>query len=95
MSQRSCRLAKSATAARSNGLPSVCATMTARVRSERGVFELADVDVVGRDLDVDEDGNEVVLDDRIDGGREAGGDGDDLVARLQLPVARAGARSGR
>ena len=34
-------------------------------------------------MDVDEDRHQVVLDDRIDGRREAGGDGDHLVAGLE------------
>jgi hypothetical protein len=55
---------------------------------ERGV-EVGDVDVEGRDLDVDENGNQAVLDDRVDGGRKAGGEGDDFVAGLELAVAEA------
>ena len=39
-------------------------------------------------VDVDEHGDEPVLHDRVDGRREAGGDGDDLVAGLEPPVAQ-------
>ena len=60
-----------------------------------GRLELATVEVVGRQVDVDEDGHQPVLDDRVDRGREAGGGGDDLVAGLQPARRRAWARSGR
>jgi hypothetical protein len=54
-----------------------------------GRLHRLDVDVVGGQRDVHEHRHEAVLDDRVDGRGEAGGDGDDLVTRLQLPVAQA------
>lgn len=47
-----------------------------------GGFELADVDVVGRDIDIDKDGDSAKLQDGINGGREAGGDANDFIPRL-------------
>ena len=44
-----------------------------------GLFELADIDVIGPQLDVDEDRDGTVLQDGIDGGREAGGGVEDLA----------------
>ena len=44
------------------------------------------VDIVGRQVDIDEDGHKAVLDGGIDRRREAGRAGDDLVAGLQRPV---------
>ncbi len=57
-----------------------------------GGFELGDVDLVGGQRDVDEDRDEAVLEDGVDRGREAGGDGDDLIAGLELARRRAWAR---
>jgi len=64
-------------------LPSVCATMIARVRSRKGRVELGHVDVISRHVDVDEDRHQVVLNDRIDRGRETGGEVITLVAGLE------------
>ena len=61
--------------------------MIALVRSETGGFELRYVDVVGGKLNVDKDRHQAVLNNRIDGGRKAGGNGDDFVAGLQSAVA--------
>jgi glucose-1-phosphate cytidylyltransferase len=52
-----------------------------------GGFEEGDVDFVAGEGDLDEDRDEAVLNDGIDGGGEAGGYGDDLVAGLELAVA--------
>ncbi len=53
-------------------------------------FERIDVDVVGGQRDVHEHRHQVVLDDRVDGGREARRDGDHLVPRPQPAVAQLG-----
>ncbi len=53
------------------------------------------VDVVLGQGDVDEDGHEPVLQDRVDGGWEAGRDRDHLVARAQPPIAQARGRQRR
>lgn len=60
-----------------------------RLRSRRDRrFHRRDVDIVSGNIDVDEDGNHAEQQDRIDRRRKAGGAGDDLVARLQRPVAQ-------
>ena len=61
----------------------------ARARRE-GVLQLVDVDVVARQLDVDEHGHEAVLHDRIDRRGKAGRDRDHLVARTQPALPHAG-----
>src|SRR5277367_6276003 len=53
-------------------------------------FELIDVDFIGGQRDIHEDGHETVLKDGIYRGGKAGGDGDDLVARLELAFAQFG-----
>ena len=53
-----------------------------RFSGGEGGFELIDADVAGGGIVVDEDGHGAGLDDRGDGGGEAGGDGDDFVAGL-------------
>ena len=67
--------------------------MIARVRGPTAASSWDDVEVVGAELDVDEHRHEPVLDDRVDRRREAGGDGDHLVARLRAGARRASARS--
>ena len=56
-----------------------------------GLFEPGDVDLEGGEGDVDEDGDEAVLQDGVDGGREAGGYGDDFHAGFELAVEELGA----
>ena len=46
--------------------------------------------VVGRDLAVDKDRNQIVLQYRIDCGGKSGGGSDDLISRLQCPVTQQG-----
>ena len=50
---------------------------------------------VGAQFDVDEDRHGPVLDDRIDGRGETGGDGDDFVAGPDAALAQRAARSAR
>jgi hypothetical protein len=61
-------------------LPSVCAIITARVRSLRA-SSAARRRSVRAQLDVENTGHEPVLEDRVDRRREAGAHRDDLVAR--------------
>src|SRR5258708_18709841 len=49
----------------------------------QSIFQPRNVDVVGGNGDVDEYRDEAVLDDRVEGGGEARGDCDDLVARFE------------
>src|SRR6185437_6489840 len=49
-------------------------------------LELPHIDVVSSKLDIDENGYEAVLQQWIDGGRESGRAGDDLVARFERLV---------
>ncbi len=51
------------------------------------LLEKLRVEVVGRELDVEEDRHETVLEDRVEGRRETGRARDDLVARLQPTLA--------
>ena len=89
-SPRDCAwLAKAMTASRSKGIAE-------RVRQHDGFraigdggFKLSYVDVVSRKLNVDEDRDESVLNDRIDRGGKAGGHGDDFVAAAQSGGRRA------
>ena len=48
-----------------------------------GSFKLSYIDFVGRERHVDEDRNEPVLNDGIDGGRETCSDGDDFIAGFE------------
>ena len=59
----------------------------ARPRSDR-VAQLIGIRRVVAQVDVDEDRHEVVLQDRREGRRESGRDGDDLVARFEPPIAK-------
>src|SRR5205085_65146 len=57
-----------------------CVSRHDRASSRRqGGFQLRYVEVIRRYVDIDEHRHQAVLDDRVDRGREAGGDGDDLV----------------
>ena len=49
-------------------------------------FQLADIDVVSRESDVDKNGHQIVLDDGIDRGGEAGRERDHFIAGLQSAV---------
>ncbi len=51
-------------------------------------LETADIDVVRPEIDIEKHRHEPVLDRRVDGRREPGGDGDDFVAGLELTVAK-------
>ena len=83
------------TASRSNGLPSVWAIIDGARPARDGGLELRRRRCCrSGSVDVDEHRHEPVLDDRVDGRREAGRDGDHLVAGAQPPVA-AGAASQR
>ena len=55
-----------------------------------GLFELGAVDVIGWDVGIEHHRHAAVLDHGVDGGREAGGHRDDLVAGLDLPLAELG-----
>ena len=55
-----------------------------------GLLKERGVDLEAGDSDVEEDGHEAVLEDRVDRSREARGDGDDLIAGLELAVAKLG-----
>ncbi len=61
----------------------------ARLGSDGG-FDLVGLNVVGGNIDIDEDGNESVLHRRIDGGRKTGGDGNDLIAGAQRLLLKLG-----
>ena len=52
-----------------------------------GLFEFGDVDFEGGEGNVDEDWDEAVLQDGVNGGGESGGYGDDFHAGLELAVA--------
>src|SRR5262245_35504137 len=55
-----------------------------------GGGQLLRVNVIGSELHVDEDRNQLVLDDRIDGGGEPRRDGNDLVSGAQAPLLQLG-----
>ena len=57
-------------------------------------FQLLNVDVVSPEFDVHKYGNQSVLDERGDGGWEAGGHCQDLVAGLESLVAQLGRSQG-
>ncbi len=78
------------TVSRSNGTPSVWASMIARVRGETAARSWSGIGVVVAEADVDEHRHQAVLDDRRDGARKARGDGDHLVAGLEAAVAELG-----
>jgi hypothetical protein len=51
---------------------------------------LAAIDVVGAELNIDEDRDQIVLEDGIERGGESGGDGDDLIAGTKGTLAESG-----
>src|SRR4051794_7147406 len=55
-----------------------------------GPFQLADVDVVGGNLNVHENGNKAILDYGIDGGGKTRRDGNHFIAWLELAIAEFG-----
>ena len=59
-----------------------------------GSFQLGDINLIGRQDHIDEDRHEFVLEDRIHGGRESGGDCDDLIAGLELAIPQLGRGQG-
>ncbi len=73
------------TASRSKTLPNVCAMMTAPDFSLGG-FELCDINFVGGERNVYEDGDETVLNDWIDRGGESCGHCDHFVPGFQPSV---------
>ncbi len=65
-----------------------------RPRRQRGV-QLHGIDVVRRHVHVEKHRDQPILNDRIDGRRKAGRDGDDFIAGPKLAVAELGRRQAR